>query len=313
MINVQEHHFVPAFYLRGFGFKYDRSKKNEFVFEYDKNSNVAPKKPRSVKEVCKIPNHNCIELEDGNVDNRAEEAFSQVENKICRLIRKIAPENDQFITLTNEQRADISHFIAFMFLRNPAFRDGAEEAKKEILYSILENSIREKPDEVPEEIRRGAEEKGLRNFLDIKIAKWASLDVFNQQKLIAGALLRSKYWYFYIAPKNATFVTSDNPVIFHFPNLNRNFPGGIAHPLSEVIFPIRSEVLLICKPNHGLNQEMIKAVDMRAREITLQELKYFNRIIAAAALKNVYSNVSRDALARMVYNQRNSAQKLIVN
>ena len=89
--------------------------------------------------------------------------------------------------------------------------------------------------------------------------------------------------------------------------------GGIAHPLSEVIFPLKRNILLICKYHENYSVDILKQVNMRAGVITKQQAKYFNRLIAATALKNIYSDISSSSLARMAYNQRNNAQKLIIN
>ena len=195
MIKSQNHHFVPQFYLREFGFKKGDSKQSQFIYEYDKNSNIAPKECKSVKEVCTVLNHNSVEMENGEVNNIIEEEFSKIESNISRIMQRINPQNNQLVMLSNAEKKNLALFISLMFLRNPACRDGIEEMKKQIVYTGLDIILQDEENPPPQLLKELIDEKGLKNIVDVKIKNFASLDVLRMEPKITDSLIKYKYYF----------------------------------------------------------------------------------------------------------------------
>jgi hypothetical protein len=274
-ISEQKQHFVNAGYLRGFGFSDEKSKEGQFIYEYNKNSNTAPLEPKSVKEVCKIRGHN---------SDQVELMLQKIEDKAVRIIRKLEPIHGKLINIKNEDIEILLSYMVLMFLRNPSYRDGVEAFYREL-----------KPTS--------------------EVGHMDSLVVFEIEDLIKKAILESKYPFFCLTSEAVKFITSDNPVLFDFPFKKELV--GLAPPIVyknvDILFPLRRDVLLLFKHFKYSDKEIVKNLAGRCEFLKTQDVKGINCMIAAAALENVYTDVSNNKIASMVYKRRQSSQKLKIN
>lgn len=305
------HHYVPQGYLRGFTIEGEKS----LIWEYNKDTGVISRQPRSIHKICAAHHYYAQKHEDGAIDNKSmEDAFHEIEDKAPRVIKNIKfPGTGKKVVLTDEERGVLSFFAAIQLFRVPNFREGIEEMHRKLVEMILSDIVaKEKRDgTLPEEIEKLYERDGI----EVDIERFVSLEPMINMAREGSAMLLQKVWHFAAPANEMTFVTSDNPVYFQTPEEYREEVSpdiGPMHPLSEVTLPLRKDLLLIFTPSVKRTPSQYKLLDCLSVELDKVDTKNINKRTTLAAAQYVYSPEKSEALARMVGKFKGSSQRVIV-
>ncbi len=243
-----------------------------------------------------------------------EDAFHEIEDKAPRLIKKIKfPGTGKKVRLTDDERAILSFFAAIQLSRVPNFREGFEEMHRKIGEIGLNYIV--KKDKEEGKLPKLLEQLHERGDIKINIEQFVSLEPMIIMAREGASRLLEKVWYFVSPASGMTFVTSDNPVYFQAPEEYREHFGpylGPMHPLSEVTFPLRKDLLLIFSPSVKRTPSQFKLLDCSSVRLDKADTKNMNKRTTLAAAQYVYASEKSEALARMVGNFKGSSQRVVV-
>lgn len=304
-------HYVPQGYLRGFTIEGERS----LIWEYDKNTGKISRQPKSVREICSEHQYYAQKRVDGTIDHESmENAFHEIEDKAPRIIKKILfPGTGKKVLLTDEERVILSFFAAIQLFRVPNFREGIEEMHRKAVEITLGHivGIDKEEETLPKEIEELYERGGIK----INIEQFVSLEPMVNMANKGSATLLAKEWHFAVPAKGMTFVTSDNPIYFQAPEEYRAEVGhylGPMHPLAEVTFPLRKDLLLIFSPSAKRTPSQHKLLDCTSVQLDKADTKNINKRTTLSAARYVYSSERSEALARMVAKFKGTSQRVVV-
>ena len=287
----REHHYVPQGYLRGF----TEAKSILFVVnkEFDTVRKTSPKGTGYLKDFY------TVDTIDEKDSAEVEENLSKIESRCIPLLDKLIAAKD----LPNAEWADIAIYIALQYGRTPHMRNLMDkvatvsvnnyikEALAEALndpqkYAELKNGVAgQSPDSPPIPSR----EKLAEMVLGPRIIEEFNLDngtyvhsIFRIAWEIADSLLK-KHWTILHAPKNSSFITSDNPMTLSisrelqpYETLAVLLPGVIRH------FPLNSRTCLV------ITDEAIKR-EISHQVISKNEVRKINKLLYGKAFKYVIS------------------------
>ena len=297
---TKNQHYVFQAYLTGFSI--DHPDTDKFVWVYDKEfpTGNPPKQFKSVKSICSEVFYYSQNPEG---DDILEKAFGTIENQVSPIIKNLTVTPGVDVILTEEERSQIAFIIGLSITRTPSFRDGIEKFHKRVAEATLEivsKDIKGPNGETFEEYENKI------GGIKIEVEKWVSLKPMIDLATQIGISVLGKHWQFFKAPQGISFVAGDNPAFFDYPKriYGENPFVGPAHPLSEIVFPLRKDIALVCTPQ-GLH--------MNSFQCSKEEVQKFNRGTVRAARKYVIADFKSDSLSKIVLEYKNTEQRLIVD
>lgn len=300
------HHYVPAGYLRRFSIEGEKS----LVWEYDKLKKKVSHVPLSVKKVCSKYHYYAQEDEQGNLDKDSLENQLDrlVESPAIRVIDSIPDKVGSEILLSDTQISVLAYFIGLLSTRVPAYRDGVHDFHNEILKYSAELMYAEGrfPDP-PKEVKALIDQRGFSEIFKVETKAWVSLEpMLDSAEQVCNSLL-AKTWLFMKPCSGSELLTSDNPVIFNASSEGKYFGRfvGIAHPLSMVYVPLRKDIGLVMLPNEGVGIVAPELKHMYESLVTL-----FNNLIISASLRYVYAPINNKNILNVVIEKRNCTLKM---
>ena len=291
----KNHHYLPQFYVKGFTningkvSVYHRKddkiksqgKKGTFHIPYfysvdfSKYKKNIPELAQKIKKAYGVDKIDSSEVKEH--PDIVEDLLSESENYAAVIIQKlIAGKN-----ISDEDRIELSTFIAFMYTRTPAFRlmiTGLEkketddkinqifssnDSSKEIYQKMRNNGYKEDVD--LDEIAEVVKEKRY----NIKIPKEMNIKTILFSTMIIDKILYNKTWLI-LRTSKSSFITSDIPVFLSHPNIYQPSAYGVGFETSgvKVIFPLSKELLLIMQnTQHGKQTSEINIDKMKTRKI----------------------------------------------
>ena len=215
----KRHHYVSQGYMKKF------IEQPNTLYVYDKEtSRIRPTSPRSI----------AFENDFYTVDTISEKDSSEVEESLGKIESTAIPLISELISsdnLSNPNRADLAIYIAIQYGRTPRSKALMDELAtvmttngvKQLIADALNDETKYK--ELSDSITGGPEPHNMPSRE--KLEEWVlkpgpmgkvSIDkgtyvksFFENASDIANGLLDSR-WTVLIAPKNSTFITSDNPI-----------------------------------------------------------------------------------------------------
>jgi hypothetical protein len=106
MSNPKRHHYLPDFFLRGFG-----DGERLAVFDLEKNEC----RIQSTRNIAVIGHYYSFEWEDGTRDDGIEKMLSRIEGRAKPVIERL----DKRLNINNEDRVNLAYFLAFLIVRTP--------------------------------------------------------------------------------------------------------------------------------------------------------------------------------------------------
>ena len=254
------------------------------MWVYDKRTGRTPT-CKSVKSIAWALDYYAQEKDDGSLDTDTLEhnLATNIDTKAAELIAGLDHLAAQ-LTLNEEQRGLLAFFIALSLTRVPSFRDGVRNFYSQIAQYTAElvgPRIWPGPGSMPK--------------LKAEAKEWVTLKhMIDGARHIASSLV-AKNWQFFRAPNGATFITSDNPVVFN----------GVApaHPESEVVMALTKRLSIVCTPrSNGVLHPVF--------DTPRQQVKSMNATIAKGARTRIFASESSAGLERLAKKYSRFEQKI---
>lgn len=266
----KRHHYLPQFYLHNFC----RAGKL-WIFDRDRKS-LNEQTPLNTGV---IGYYNAFIDESGNRNIKAEEVFSHNEGKAKVIIDKLGNRED----ISALERSELSVFIALLMNRGPVFENSVNNVQAHILRKTANMMFKNDGERVKRVIAEAKKEFGesfnltesdLLDFANEDIYEFKINRVFSLWLLLSlsnelSRIIFSLNWYIVRAPKNKSYITSDNPYMLLPPdNYVDNFYGyGIATVGAKSIIPLTQEICLHIEGDGG---------DLKYVEVTNEHVRNYN-------------------------------------
>lgn len=222
MAEKANHHFIPQFYLRGFGTGGEARKAKVFCVDTETSKTFST----LIRNIGSRRHFFRVELE-GYDPNHVEDESAKIEGEISSHLSEVI-RTESFPS--DEHFTSIMLLMANMACRNPRFRGMNEGFHQKIAKMMMQSSLQTK--DRWEELESQAKAEGapltddvsyedLKAFIDseeYKIEIDQTYLVGMELKMVEPILeqLGSRNWCFVKAPENASYITSDDPVVLQW-------------------------------------------------------------------------------------------------
>lgn len=300
MSHARNHHYVPACYLKHFAIPQDRYEGELYV--YDRSSG---------RKFRNSPHNSATQRDFYSVEIEGESP-ALVEGEYAQLEARFAPTLAAVVergTLPTDVTAmrEVLAFVASQAVRTPRVRQLQQRFYGDVQMRHVQMLAGNRPAfmrqlrEMDGEVSKTSDEEAERMFAMLKkraSAEGAPVEI-GQTRLIGDALelsadlervLSDRHWILGVAPDDAQFITSDDPVYLQWDPPDPTMPPtspppgwspGFGDPNTRVMVPLSSRFMLI-----GLSYEIARA-RIRFRR---QNVAGINADIARAAQRFIYSS-----------------------
>ena len=253
MAESLKHHFVPQVYLRYFAKERERKKGEYFLYVFDKTQDKTF--PRNIDEIGYEKNFNRVHegrflppVPDNNelhYEKKFQELIENDWNSIVHQFTATCTLSTQKKVLSDDMKFMLAKLIMIQSLRTPVARGitrsiGPKSCKK--VFDELTPIIRDLPrDDLKKAFRKMKREF---SFKEDQVKSFHLLVTTDNDRIerMAHILVRNRVWVVYRSPnvKYFPFITSDNPVVFYNPILDKYGigPNGINVTTTVIGFPI---------------------------------------------------------------------------
>lgn len=294
MSHARKHHYVPACYLKHFATPQERREGKLYVYD------------RYNGRTFKSSPHNSAQQKDFYSVEIQGESPTIVEDSYAKLEARFAPtlasvvKREVLPTNPTEVR-ELLAFVASQAVRTPRVRQMMQQAYGKMQMGVLKMLASNKPAfmrqlrEMEGEVSKISDDKAeaLFTVLGERVSTEGAHVEFGQTKLIGDALdlsagledeLIGRHWILGVAPNDARFITSDDPVHLQWepptPPPPRWSPG-FSDPNTKVMVPLSPRLMLI-----GLSYPIDRA---RVR-FQRKNVAGINADLALAAQQFIYSS-----------------------
>lgn len=287
----KRHHYLPQFYLDGFC-------RDDLLWVYDKDEKEFRQQTLQNTAVQKY--YYSFEDDDGEKDAEVEGLLSLVETYTKPIIDKI---NSREI-IDEAEKETLSIFVGFLYSRVPRFEKNYNDNRErtlrhmnKVIFSdekrteqILKKYERDTGKKVNVSAKELSEFALDDNRYDIEIHRNESLKMMlNLCKKLPIYFVQMD-WLFLYAPRNSSFVTTDDPLVLIPPrDLPDNAPYGIATKGTQKFLPLSQKVCLAMF-DRGDKINIREAYREEVRGINLSVTSRSDRFVIArdhALVKNV--------------------------
>lgn len=270
----KRHHYIPAFYLKGF-----TAPSSSLLWMYQKKFNDI--KTISPSNAAVISFYYSFKNDKGDIDHDTiENLMAAIEGDAAPIFRKIV--NKQLVN--ESERRTFALFLSFIRLRVPNFRNNIEKSGAEVI-KIMMKDIASNEDRFHLMFNDYLQSTGkkinisideLRNFaLDESRYKISTKPIFSLAlgldiAMKLSDIIYNMKWDFLLGTNDHDFLTSDNPLVIHNPADHTGKPVGFLMKDIELSFPITSNIALLAywsddnfiRYRHPKNQ-LIKDINRR--------------------------------------------------
>lgn len=259
---TESQHYIPRFYLREFTDPETPNGYEPYVWKYEHESKKWKKK--SPKNIASKPDFYSFVDQKGKRRDEIEKGLSIIEGKTASIYRnKIY--NRQY--LSNQEKATIAEFIAFMVTRVPRFHNLIDSSMSEMVKIVLE-MYKARPEafkKLKENYERDTEKKLPEDFdescLDPSRYKIGATKSFILKMMVSlseiAKIIFSMTWVFFHTNEDAWFITSDSPFCMRNPKSNSQWYGhGLTYRDIELPIPLSKQICLLATWKKGLWQNI---------------------------------------------------------
>jgi hypothetical protein len=305
---AKKHHYVPAFYQRGFG------DAELMVWRYDRR--LREYKQLAPKVNCREEDLYAVRAADGTWDRRIEtDVLSKIDGAAATVIQNLSPGQgiDRF------QLRTLVMFIALQHTRLPSFG----RAVRNITESVLNEAMRMRfatLERAEEALAQTAPDTGsprvtaksiMEAVLNKKVTAKASEKVFIKNMFEManelGLRLEHSDWTILIAPERTAFIVCDNPFVPIPPQGSALDAIGIGSTGVVYYFPLTNRLCL--KAVLGEFGFRYRNIDSRAvRTINHNVAAHSERFVMAASREHLETVIARSGCTAMEPRGRYSAE-----
>lgn len=282
MSNPRKHHYIPKFYLKGF------SEDEKRIYQIEKTL-VAKAYELSVNDAAAVRDYH--KLDDGVADVSALEIeFSKIEGEHAKALEILFTEG----RVPEHIRAKIIEFISLMRFRVPSVKEFLRKSRADFVECAFK--IMERNGEFP------PRPKGLEGVPIIaEIANFALLSDIMQMAFSPKHLdcLNSMKMTILRAHEEASFITSDQPVVFYnakATKLGKKCYTNLTDRNSKLILPISNLIAIQLGWDPAAPETAILSTD---------EIAEYNRMVVVMAESYIFSsNVCEKTKALVINNSK---------
>jgi len=252
MSDLQAHHYVPRFYLKGFADPSNSSPKKRRIWVYQKG-----KGPRLSTPEHEAHQKDYYGFEDASGSKRsAEELFSHVESTVAPVFRRVDAPTFYF---SDDEKSAMAFFVAGMFCRGPSNRDFIDAMSGRVAKAMMQEEALDSTRFMKEYERFRTKREGAISAAELRTAildgqydveqksRGFNLQIMVEMMLILEGILLYRNWVLLHASGDMNFVTSDNPVFTLIPEEGGKaaIGSGFGVPGVEVYFPLTAQTCLM--------------------------------------------------------------------
>ncbi len=207
------------------------------------------------------------------------ELLGRIEHDAACVISHLLDGN---FSLTDPQRGDLAHYMAFQVTRTPAWRSSCQQIVGDMANTWLRASASNR-EYFEGTFREANSASGLsaerleelrRKFLDSRVDRVRATSTASLAFMIEVASTITRFfftmcWRFALAPLGHHFVTCDNPVFWYDATMPARFAYGLGSPRTVVTYPLGPELALLmshCKDVGGrerVDEDVVLFVNAR--------------------------------------------------
>ncbi len=277
---TESQHYIPQFYLREFTDPETPNGYEPYVWKYEHESKKWKKK--SPRNIASKPDFYSFIDQKGKRRDEIEKGLSIIEGKTASIYRnKIY--NRQY--LSDQEKATIAEFIAFMVTRVPNFHNivdsfTTERAIRMVeMYKTRPDAAKKFKEEYERDIGKKLPEEFDESWLDPSRYKINATKSFILKMMVSlseiAKIIFKMNWTFVHTTEKAWFITSDNPFSMRNPKSNSPWYGhGLMSQDIEVTIPLSKQICLLATWNKGL------CPHIDTSQLMVEELNH-DRIVAS--------------------------------
>jgi hypothetical protein len=308
-MSARRHHYLPQFYLEGFGDPNTGGK----IWQYDKES----LRPMALyaSSIAVRPNLYRLTNADGTPDpNSLEQAFCQVEGNFATLKRKLG-EKPQ---LAEEDLSTFLVFAALMKARVPYHLDIIAEigetilkvglstlaANKQAFDHCWEQMLKDLGPAVSEVSKEELRQQFIAGVYNPQITQEEAVRMALRTIQTIHDSIRDIRWRILTTTQDAPFVTCDNPFFYDDPTADPRYlitrGVGLLNRNVEIILPLSSTLVIL--GNRSQPEHTLAIPPLVVNQINLR--------MVACSQRFVYAGFFSDTLERFVKGQTTDADRL---
>lgn len=247
MSTPKRHHYLPQFYLKHFC-------RDGGLWVFDRDCNEY--RQQTPKNTALKQHYYTAETASGEKSTEIEELLSLVEGQAKVVIDKLVSRQ----AITDEEKEELSVFVAFMMNRVPSFEKSANEMHEKLIRRMgelmfadearVQSMMDERERETGE--KPGVSAKELVTFykdgeFEIEIHRNQSLRLMLSLSVDLANYFRQMNWGIFHAPPRSAFITTDNPFVLLPPdNWKPSIYGyGILTRGTRKVLPLTPEACLV--------------------------------------------------------------------
>lgn len=268
MTEIEDHHYVPRYYLRGF----TNPPMSNLLWVYEKGSRRTFQ--TGVSRIGYENHFYTFTEDDGTRNTTSVESFLtyNIENPANPILRKLREKQ----MITQEEKRIMSNYIAVMMMRVPRNMERMQQLTpgvKETLAATIDQEVADAMSKNPDN------KETLGNFLAVTksildeysegLPKKAYLQFINTR---FASVIYHMTWQFFTSEGGPSFLTNDNPVFF-------DEGIGIANEHSEISFPISSTVGLWASWRNDVSEGFVRANNQMIKELNNRTISNATRFV----------------------------------
>lgn len=296
MSQPKQHHYLPKNALLRF---FESQEKEGFLWMYQRG-----KEPIFVNKdkIAKEKHLYSFANKDGSYNTELESALAEMEGVVSPILERLNSAT-QSITMTPQEKSELSYFLAMQVVRTPGFRSLLKKQAAEMIKLHMQmfasnkdafaNSLKEVQKDNP-----NAPDVSIEEMQDFIFSEKYTIEMGNESYFLKQAIKLGDHIYptimmkdiFILKSKSVDFITSDYPVaLISDPAVPPLYGGGFL--LSGILVPIGTNTALFCKnpkiPNEPTKFD--KSIFIGYKDATASLADWVNNVVINHAERFLFS------------------------
>jgi len=284
---IPKDHYVPQLYLDAFAIE-GPGKKMPHIYQYMEDKIVSPR----VSDVASERHFYTAKHKDTGEDYRGiDEMITEIEGISADPLKKIIEQEE--ISLTSQERANLAAFFALLATRTPGFINGIRSMSEEAIKEFMALNATDTKGLKKSMEKAGLEmsEKDLKEYQEFVTEKRYRVDFKNKDYFLAQGIkaaqelsqwfYEKKHLHLLVSNSDRVFVTSDNPVsifrpVYVHPAMNAGYGNG------TLFIPISPKLAILMRD--------APHTELRIK-VSAARVDFFNKNTMAFSTNYIFSNL----------------------